>query len=191
MHRWRATHIGVPQSYRSANLLICEASSPMVSPDVHDFFCRRQTIPRRRQRAHWPERASSAVTHFTLTLRQFAHALLCRAVFIVDCVPCSSPPGAGPVAFCRFLGWSGCSREAPPSPRRWFMPTFVWCQIGREPCPSGTYHYRIPPIPSVVSKRALGVLLECRCFAELCGAQHVRGPPTRTLWVRGYRVQVN
>lgn len=119
-HRLEATHVVFPHSYRSASLLICEASSSIVSPAVHDFFCRRQTMSRRRHRAHRPDRASSAVTHFTLTLRQFAHALLCRTV-LTNCALSSSPLRADPVVFCRFLGWSDCSGDDPRSPCRWFI----------------------------------------------------------------------
>lgn len=111
----------LPHSYRSAILLICEASSSTVSPAVHDFFCRRQTMSSRRHRAHRPDRPSSAVTHFTLTLRQLAHALLCRTVFTRAALS-SSPLSACPVVFCRFLGWcSDCSGEEPRSPCWWLI----------------------------------------------------------------------
>lgn len=148
-----------PHSYRSAILLICEVSSSIVSPAVHDFFWRRQTMSSRRHLAQRPEaRPSSVVTHFTLTLRQFAHALLCRTVFI-NCVPSSSPLTAEPVVFCRFLGWSDCSGEDPRSPCRWFIVCLSNCRAldaSLKPCPSESYNLA-PLISIVVLRSHLGV----------------------------------
>lgn len=126
-----STHRVFPHSYRSASLTNWEASSSTVSPVVQDFFCRRQTMSSRRHRAHRLEaRPSSAVTHFTLTLRQFAHALLCLTVLTWAS---SSPLTVEASVFCRFRGCSVCSGEEPRSAGRKLIVRRVAVRAPNEP----------------------------------------------------------